>query len=164
MSLSFYTYLLSIWPYNGHIYNLCVCIADQVVQLSGKNAKERSNDRSRKRTEAKKAGEEPAQMTAMADPPPRICNRVCTAWSNPPAACDCVEVSKWIGKHKHEKLLVQEVSRAVDVNGKTWKRSDDVSYWRPGARGAKHFYNAVVVGLWKIRFPSGTSRTLAQLN
>jgi hypothetical protein len=143
-------------------------VRDDVVQLQGATAKARSIERGRLRTAAKKANQEPPRTTAMSDPPPRICNRAGLPWGQAvcPEHCQCSRFAEWVGRNMHNKNGIKKVYAARDIENKLFMASDQASYWRPGGHHFKqrHYYSAVLLNFWQIRFPSGKLRIVAEVS
>jgi hypothetical protein len=140
----------------------------EVVPWIGANANERRLHRSQLRTMARKDGQPSPLAVAQMDPVPPVCNRAALPWGESVTAqhCQCAEFSSWFGRHGGDSNLIYAVEAAKDVNGTLWSPTDNVSYWRPGGKHLKerYWYNAVLGGLWSIRFPSGARSVVAQVN
>ena len=133
---------------------------------SCKNAKQRTALRSALRQEMRRQGVERAssRFASTAEPPPPICNRVATPWHEPEQSCECHRWPQWIEKHAPSNKVepITEVTDNEHVKGRL-KEGDRCSYWRPGKKGKKWWYNGKVKGAWRVQFPRGT-RQIVGLN
>ena len=137
-----------------------------MLELSGKNARERKEIRSFLRQEMRRQNVDRgvSRFSSTAEPPPPICNRVATPWHVAEQSCECHRWPQWIEKHapSNKAEPITEVTDNEHVKGRL-KEGDRCSYWRPGKKGKKWWYDGKVKGAWQVQFPRGT-RQIVELN
>ena len=134
-------------------------------KLTGKNAKERKQERSNLRLQSRQEASSSSNwgaVTVIARGPsqvigkhPPVCDRVNRPWGKPPAQCSCAEWPAWMEKAVRANLAVKipELTTASGEKIESDESKPDVAYWRPGGHnmGETFWYNGVVSGVYKLK-------------